>query len=93
MVARRERLFAGRNGIPEPLAILIVVGAVVCVGFLYFLRVPDRRAQSVMILGVTVLLAFELLIALVLSYPFSGDLTISSRPLRTGTLAPIYHAP
>jgi hypothetical protein len=88
--SRRERLFAASNSLPEPLAILIVVGAVVCVGALYFLRVPNPRAQSVMILSVTALLAFELLIALLLTNPFSGDVAVSSRPLRTGALAPLY---
>lgn len=91
VLSRRERLFASSNSLPEPLAILIVVGAVVCVAFLYFLRVPNSRAQTVMILSVTALLAFELLLALLLSNPFSGDITVSTHPLRTGALAPLYH--
>lgn len=84
---RRDRLFASSSSLPEPLAILIVVGAVVCVGFLYFLRVPNRRAQAVLILSVTGLLAFELVLALLLSNPFAGDVSVSSRPLQTGALA------
>ncbi|MGH8990903.1 MAG: hypothetical protein ACRDZ7_05175 [Acidimicrobiia bacterium] len=87
VVARRERLFASANSLPEPLAILIVGGAVLCVGALYFLRVPNARAQSVMIQSVTALLAFELLLALLLTNPFAGDVTVSSDPLRRGALA------
>lgn len=86
----RARVFASSNGIPQPLVLLIVGGASVCVGFLFFLRVPNRRAQTVMLLSVTALLTFELL-ALLLSNPFSGDVTVSSQPLRSGALAALYH--
>jgi len=87
---RRERLFASSNSLPEPLALLILGGAILCVGALYFLRVPNARAQAVMILSVTALLAFELLLALLLTHPFSGDVAVSSRPFRTGALGALY---
>jgi hypothetical protein len=89
--SRRSRIFASTNSIPQPLTILIVGGAIVCVGFLFFLRVPNPRAQQVMILSVTALLTFELLLALLLSNPFAGDVTVSNLPLRSGALAPLYH--
>jgi len=54
------------------------MGAVVCLSSLYFLRVPNRRAQSLMIVSVTALLTFELLLTILLSTPFSGDVSIPS---------------
>jgi len=91
VLARRQRLFASTNdGLPGPMEALILLGAVVCVSSLYFLRVPNRRAQSLMIVSVTALLTFELLLTILLSNPFSGDVAISSRPLRSGALAALY---
>jgi uncharacterized membrane protein YeaQ/YmgE (transglycosylase-associated protein family) len=91
VLARRQRLFASTSdGLPGPLEALILMGAVVCVSSLYFLRVPNRRAQSLMIVSVTALLTFELLLTILLSNPFSGDVSISSRPLRSGALAHLY---
>lgn len=91
VLARRQRLFASTNdGLPGPMEALILMGAVVCVSSLYFLRVPSRRAQSLMIVSVTALLTFELLLTILLSNPFSGDVSISSRPLRSGALASLY---
>ena len=44
-----------------------------------------------LILSVTGLLAFELVLALLLSNPLSGDVAVSNRPLRTGALATLPH--
>jgi hypothetical protein len=72
--------------------VLLIGGALMLVGFLYVLGVPSGRVQTVMVVSVAALTSFNLLLAVVLDLPFSGDVAVSSEPFTSGTLAQLNHA-
>lgn len=85
--ARRDRLNASQDELPAEFQILIVGGALMLIFFLYVLSMPNERAHLFMVLAVSALLGFNLLLAVVLDHPFSGDITVSFGPFKQGALA------
>ena len=62
-------------------------GFVIIVTFMAAIGSARRGVQTVMLLGVTAIIAFNLVLATTLDYPFSGDVSVSSEPFTTGVLA------
>lgn len=87
VASRRSRLTHAQESLPGSFLVLIVGGAVLLLGFLYFFGMRSTRAQLVMIVGVAALVGFNLVLAVVLDHPFSGDVTVSHAPFRQGALA------
>ena len=87
MAARRERLNDAEEGIPSTFAVLILFGAFLTLGFTFLFGVKDFRLHSAMAIAVAILIGFNLLVALELDYPFSGQLSVSSSPYSSGALA------
>lgn len=85
--ARRARLNASQDELPSEFLILIVGGALMLIFFLYILSMPNERAHLFMVLAVAGLLGFNLLLAVVLDHPFSGDITVSFEPFKQGALS------
>jgi hypothetical protein len=85
--ARRDRLHASQEALPGTFQVLLVGGAVLLVGFIYFLGIPSARTQAIMVTSVAALTAFNLLLAVVLDHPFSGDVSISPAPFGLGSLS------
>ena len=85
--ARRDRLNASQDELPAEFLILIVGGALMLIFFLYILSMPNERAHLFMVLAVAALLGFNLLLAVVLDHPFSGDITVSFGPFKQGALS------
>lgn len=92
VASRRERIEAAEQSMPTEFEILIVGGALLLVGFLALFGSRDPRVQTLMIVAVAGLVGFNLLIALVLDHPFSGDVTISNHVFREGALAELFAA-
>jgi hypothetical protein len=84
VAARRDRLTAGSEQLPGVFQVLLVGGGVVMVLFLYFFGSRNFGAHLAMVAGVSGVLAFSLLLTLILAYPFSGQIAVSSNPFRLG---------
>jgi hypothetical protein len=84
VAARRDRLSDATEQLPEIFQILLVGGGAVIIVFLFFFGSHNFRAHLVMIGAVSGVLAFSLLLTLMLAYPFSGSLSVSSDPFRLG---------
>jgi hypothetical protein len=84
VAARRDRLSAASEQLPQIFQVLLLGGAVVIVVFLFFFGSHNFRAHLLMIGAVAGVLAFSLLLTLMLAYPFSGQLSVSSDPFRLG---------
>ncbi len=70
--ARRNRLLLGQEGLPMSMAVILIIGAVVTVGFAYLFAVDDGRLHALMIASLAVLVALLLLLQFQLEIPFQG---------------------
>jgi hypothetical protein len=77
---RADRLHAARESLPGTFQVLVVGGALLLIGSLYFVGVPSARGQTLLVGGVAGLIGLNLLLALLLDLPFSGQLNVSSSP-------------
>lgn len=86
--ARRERLNDNEESLPLTFEILLVGGAVLLLAFTFLFGMRSARLHATMVMSVAVLLGFNLLLALVLDYPFSGQVVVSNSSYTAGGLAP-----
>jgi hypothetical protein len=86
--ARRERLNDNEESLPLTFEILLVGGAVLLLGFMFIFGMRSARLHATMVMAVAVLLGFNLLLALVLDYPFSGQVVVSNSSYTSGGLVP-----
>jgi hypothetical protein len=91
VASRRERLDLAAADLPTMLRVLVVVG-------LFLLLVLEYRPQlsavaSLVFMGLlaTVVTA-AFLLTVILNYPFAGDVSVSSEPLKQGALAQFWSA-
>ena len=70
--ARRNRLLLGQEGLPMSMAVILVIGAVVTVGFAYLFAVDNGRLHALMITSLAVLVVLLLLLQFQLGMPFQG---------------------
>jgi hypothetical protein len=70
--ARRNRLLLGQEGLPMSMAVILIIGAVVTVGFAYLFAVDDGRLHALMIASLAVLVSLLLLLQVQLGMPFQG---------------------
>jgi hypothetical protein len=88
---RRERLDHAGDELPTEFEVLLVGGAVLVIGFLYFLGTRSLQTHMLMVAAVAGLTAFILLLAVVLDHPFSGEVTISNQPFEADALLELDH--
>jgi hypothetical protein len=74
--ARRDRLLLGQDGVPLPLELILVIGAIITVAFTYLFAVADGRVHALMTASLAVLIALLLLVQNQLERPFQGILAI-----------------
>ncbi|MDQ3850655.1 MAG: DUF4239 domain-containing protein [Actinomycetota bacterium] len=86
IASRRERLSDAADELPSTFQVLLFGGAVLLIGSLYLLGLPSARMQTAMVLSVALLTGFNLLLAVVLDHPFSGEVAVSSSPFTQGSL-------
>ena len=77
---RAERISVAEEGLLSILWAAIIVGGVVTVGFALLFGVSDVRLHYLMIAAFAAVLALQILVILVLSHPFSGDLAVAPDP-------------
>ncbi len=87
---RRTRLGHIDASISGELQFMMYSGFVMIVGFMAVVGSGRQRTQSALLVGVTAVLAFNLVLATTLDYPFSGDVSVSSEPFHLGSLEQFY---
>ena len=70
--ARRSRVLLGQDRLPEAMILILIIGAVVTVGFSYFFPVEDGWIQGLMTAGLATLVALLLLLEYQLDMPYRG---------------------
>ncbi len=89
--ARRERLNDNEESIPIMFEVLLIGGAVLFLLFTFLFGMRSARLHATMVMAVATLLGLNLLLALVLDYPFSGQVVVSNTAFTQGGLAPFAH--
>jgi hypothetical protein len=74
---RRLRVISSESSIPTVMWVMLVIGGVITIAYLYLFTIPDAWLQSVMIGSVAGLLAFILFLILALDHPFSGRVKVT----------------
>jgi Protein of unknown function (DUF4239) len=77
---RSERLDNSRGSVPGVLWLVMVAGGLVTLGYPAFFGSSNLWAQILMTASLAALVALTLFVALVLDYPFTGDVRISPAP-------------
>ena len=90
LIARRDRLSAASGGLPPLLLALIGVGAFIIIGYVLLVGSRSFWFHTIGACSISVIIVLSLVVLVDLSYPFSGDLVVSSSPFQTGELAPVY---
>jgi len=84
---RRARLEASSQTLPGLFQALVVGGAVVVVVMTYLLDVRSQALHLTFVGAVSALVGFNLLLVVVLSHPFAGELAIGSGPFKEEAMA------
>ena len=74
--ARRDRLLDAREGIPPILWVVLVVGAIVTVGFTYLFGLDDTTTHILMVALLALIIGLILFTIGSLEYPFSGNVRL-----------------
>jgi len=74
--ARRDRLLDAREGIPLILWVVLVVGAIVTVGFTYLFGLDDTTTHMLMVALLALIIGLILFTIGSLEYPFSGNVRL-----------------
>ncbi len=79
--ARRERLALADGVVPQPIWLVLFIGAALTLGFTFFFGLENLRAQVLMagMLALTIFLA--LLVAVSISHPFTGPISVTPDPI------------
>ena len=85
---RNKRLAAATASLPEAFWVLIILTAVVGLGTTFFLKVETLGLEALMVVAVAVVIGVGIMTTLLLEYPFSGSVSVSSGPFSQGALAP-----
>jgi len=79
---RRLRIFAGNNTIPSVIWVVLLIGGLITVSYTYFLGVKNIRAQYLMTAALTVTITLILVLIYILDHPFTGESSVSLKPLK-----------
>jgi hypothetical protein len=80
--ARRSRLLQVREGIPNLLWVVLVVGGVITVSFTYLFGLKSNVAHALMVAALTLLICAILFTIGEFDYPFSGVVEIRPEAFR-----------
>jgi hypothetical protein len=71
--ARRDRLVAMNETIPEPMWIVLIIGGAITVGFCLLFGLENKAVHVGMVASLAVLITLSLLLLKGMQYPFAGD--------------------
>jgi hypothetical protein len=77
---RASRITQAEEGQVSILWVAIILGGIVTVGFALLFGVSDQRLHYLMVGCFAAVLAVQILVILVLSFPFSGDVKVTPEP-------------
>ena len=77
---RATRITIAEEGPVSILWVAIILGGILTVGFSLLFGVSNERLHYVMVGGFAAVLALQILVILVLSHPFSGDILVTPEP-------------
>ena len=77
---RNERLDSADGTVPSVLWLVLIAGAVITLGYPSFFGSSNITAQVLMTAALAALVALTAFVAVVLDYPFTGDVRISRAP-------------
>lgn len=86
VTARRVRLDDANLSLPVVFQILLVLGAILALSTTFYFKPFGERIQIAMIGAASTLVGTAMLVALVLDYPYSGSVAVSSGPFATKSL-------
>jgi hypothetical protein len=86
VVSRRVRLDDANLALPVVFQILLVLGAVLAISTTFYFKPFGERIQVGMIGAASALVGTALLVTLVLDYPYSGSVAVSSAPFKASSL-------
>lgn len=89
--ARRQRLNDSEDALPTTFNVLLIGGALLLLLITFLFATRNPRLHAVLTVSVAILLGFNLLLALVLDYPFSGTIAVSNHAFTQGALADFQH--
>lgn len=76
---RRERWYDARDGrVSELMWTVVLLASVLVLGFSMLFGLENARLHYVMVAGVAIFVALDVLLVLELSYPFRGDLAVGA---------------
>ena len=79
---RVNRLMSSQNTLPEIFWFVLIVDAVMTIGFSFILRVKDVRLHLGMVLLLTCTLMLCLWLVIIVNDPFTGSVQVSSDPFK-----------
>jgi len=85
--ARRERLNDAEGSLPTIFVILLIVGALILLFTTFLFGSENPLLHTILSLLVAILVGLSLLVALVLDYPFSGEVSVSNSAFTRGALS------
>jgi hypothetical protein len=84
--ARRTRLDDANIALPDVFQLMLVLGAILALSTTFYFKPFGERIQIVMIGCAAVLVGTAMLVALMLDFPYSGGIAVSSQPFAPATL-------
>jgi Na+/proline symporter len=80
--ARRERLVMAESTVPGPVWFVLLLGAVLTIGFTFFFGTHNVIVQSLMTGILAALIFSAILVIIVIDRPFTGAVVVSQEPIR-----------
>jgi hypothetical protein len=91
---RNARVNSANSFVPGALSVLLIVLAVVSLITALFIKTHHPGLDAVLVVSVGFIIALGLVTVLILQYPFSGSIAVSSDPLReVSVFASLTHGP
>jgi len=87
LAARRARIDDAAGGLSSIIAVLLLVGTLVILGYVVLVGSRSTAFHLVGAGAIAIVLGFSLVVLLTYNYPYSGDLAVDSTPFHEGALA------
>ena len=84
---RESRLDAAESSIPKPLLQLMILFAVLTLAIALFIQTHYTPVDIAIVVTIAIVVSAGLLTAVILQYPFSGSIAVTSDPFHSGVLA------
>ncbi|HEY5099881.1 MAG TPA: hypothetical protein VII54_07490 [Gaiellaceae bacterium] len=86
VTSRRVRLDDANLSLPVVFQVLLLLGAVLAISTTFYFKPFGERIQVAMIGAASALIGTAMLVALILDFPYSGAIAVSSAPFKTASL-------